>query len=451
MQVKPFVQIADHLAQRIASGELPLGTRLPPQRRFAVEEGIAVSTASRVYEELKRRGLVSGEVGRGTYVCNRFAPLAPSVQEPATAGIDLEIMFRLGPEAREAIASSTRRFFAQHLSPAAFAPPSLRFGRSVRAALARMTSVGEYAPDPENLLLAGNGKQAIAAAFSALAVRGGRIAVESLTYPFAISAARMLGIELVPLAVDDEGVVPRALQDAAARGLDGVYLQPTLQSPLVRTMSAQRRSRIAELLEDLNLVAIEDRVYGFLRPATPLACYALDRVIQVDSLSKRLMPGISLGLIIAPERLKEPVAAAVQRGGWMAPSLSAALAEFWIEEGVVASVEEMKRREAEEMFSIAAEAFQGLDYHSAPEALHAWLELPSGWRAEAFTAACAELGIAVAPGRAFAVTEGVAPSGVRIAYSAPDVPTWTFAIQEVARLANQPPPASSHPVLSPSR
>ena len=270
--MKPFVQIADRLAQQIASGELPIGTRLPPQRRFAVEESIAVSTASRVYEELKNRGLVSGEVGRGTYVCNRFAPLEPSGQEPSTAGIDLEIMFRLGKEAREAIVSSTRRFFAQHIDSSAFAPPTLRSSRSARSAFAQMTSVGEFVANPENLFLAGNGKQAISAAFSAIAARGGRIAVESLTYPFAISAARMLGIELLPLPVDDEGIEPEALHEAAATGLDGVYLQPTLQSPLVRTMSAHRRSQIAEILIKENLVAIEDRVYGFLLPVTPLGC-----------------------------------------------------------------------------------------------------------------------------------------------------------------------------------
>ena len=64
---KPYARIADRIAKRISSGELSIGSRLPPQRTFAFQEGIAVSTVSRVYEELRRRGLVVGEVGRGTH------------------------------------------------------------------------------------------------------------------------------------------------------------------------------------------------------------------------------------------------------------------------------------------------------------------------------------------------------------------------------------------------
>ncbi|MGH3460567.1 MAG: GntR family transcriptional regulator, partial [Kribbellaceae bacterium] len=60
--------IADRLAADVAAGRLRPGDRLPPQRRFARENGIASSTASRVYGELVRRGLAVGEVGRGTFV-----------------------------------------------------------------------------------------------------------------------------------------------------------------------------------------------------------------------------------------------------------------------------------------------------------------------------------------------------------------------------------------------
>ena len=63
-----YLKLADTVAVEIASGALKPGDRLPPQRSFAYERKIAVSTASRVYTELLRRGLVVGEVGRGTFV-----------------------------------------------------------------------------------------------------------------------------------------------------------------------------------------------------------------------------------------------------------------------------------------------------------------------------------------------------------------------------------------------
>ena len=63
-----YLKLADTVAAEIANGALKPGDRLPPQRSFAYERKIAVSTASRVYTELLRRGLVVGEVGRGTFV-----------------------------------------------------------------------------------------------------------------------------------------------------------------------------------------------------------------------------------------------------------------------------------------------------------------------------------------------------------------------------------------------
>ena len=77
--------IADEVAAAVAGGRLRPGDRLPPQRRFARQHGIADSTAARVYGELIRRGLAVGEVGRGTFI--RAAPprTEPLLSEPATA------------------------------------------------------------------------------------------------------------------------------------------------------------------------------------------------------------------------------------------------------------------------------------------------------------------------------------------------------------------------------
>ncbi|MEM8975053.1 MAG: PLP-dependent aminotransferase family protein [Pseudomonadota bacterium] len=434
--MKPYVAIADEIAKRIATGEMALGSRLPPQRSFAYERGIAVSTASRVYDELRRRGLVTGEVGRGTYVSNRFAPLDPSMQEPSGTGIDLEIVFRLAPETHELIARSSAGFFKSGLSRDDLGPSAVRKSSDVMDVFADLTSETGHKVSSQDLLLTGNGKQAIAAAFCALAPRGGRLAVEELTYPFAIAVARRFGIELLPIPVDSEGMDPTALNERVEGGIDGIYLQPTLQSPMVLTMGSARRQAIAAILKHHNVAAIEDRIYGFLKPVKPLAAYAPDHVIQIDSLSKRLMPGLSLGLITSPERFRDALAGAIRAGGWMAPSLSVAIARHWVEEGLVSEIEASKRSDAQAMFKIARKTFAGLDYRSAPEALHGWLSLPTTWRAQSFAEQCAQLGIAVAPGRAFAVGKGVAPSGVRIAYSASDLATWAHALKEVAQLAS---------------
>src|SRR5215203_4261217 len=87
-----YMKLADGVAAEIGAGRLKAGDRLPPQRAFAYERGIAVSTASRVYSELLRRGLV-GEVGRGTFISGQSLRGAAAAKKPGNARVDLEFNY----------------------------------------------------------------------------------------------------------------------------------------------------------------------------------------------------------------------------------------------------------------------------------------------------------------------------------------------------------------------
>jgi len=101
-----YLKLADTVAVEIANGALKPGDRLPPQRSFAYERKIAVSTASRVYTELLRRGLVVGEVGRGTFVSGETRRGVSSLTEPRGQRIDLEVNYPLLPTQSAMIARS---------------------------------------------------------------------------------------------------------------------------------------------------------------------------------------------------------------------------------------------------------------------------------------------------------------------------------------------------------
>src|SRR5580693_3079122 len=92
-----YLKLADAVAAEIASGALKPGSRLPPQRAFAYERKIATSTASRVYAELLRRGLVVGEVGRGTFISGEQPDGLAAPGEPQGARINLEINYPVLP------------------------------------------------------------------------------------------------------------------------------------------------------------------------------------------------------------------------------------------------------------------------------------------------------------------------------------------------------------------
>lgn len=114
--------VADEIAADVEAGRLRPGDRLPPQRRFARERGIANSTAARVYGELVRRGVVVGEVGRGTFVRATRPPLEPALAEPGGATIDLELNFAVLPEQSALVAKAMESLLRDDVLTAALRP-----------------------------------------------------------------------------------------------------------------------------------------------------------------------------------------------------------------------------------------------------------------------------------------------------------------------------------------
>src|ERR1700746_178633 len=106
MSKPEYLKLADTIAAEIADGTLRPGDRLPPQRNFAFERKIAVSTASRVYAELLRRGLVVGEVGRGTLISGEARRGLAAARAPPAARIDLEFNYAPLPNQTALIAKS---------------------------------------------------------------------------------------------------------------------------------------------------------------------------------------------------------------------------------------------------------------------------------------------------------------------------------------------------------
>jgi DNA-binding transcriptional MocR family regulator len=436
--VDDYRTIADAVAARIAEGRLRPGDRLPPQRAFARRHRIAASTAARVYAELVRRGLATGEVGRGTFVRAAPPPGEPALAEPAAARVDLELNFPVLPEQPALLADGLGGLLRPDVLAAAMAPTGPAGTPAARTAAASLLARAGWAPAPERMLFAGNGRQAIAAAIAALVPTGGRLGVEALTYPVVKGIAARLGVTTVPLAMDASGVTPAALRAAAP--LAAVYLQPTLHNPLGVTMPERRRSRVAALLRDLGTSAVEDDIYAFLRgDLPPLAAYAPERVIVVDSLSKRVAPGLTAGFAAPPGALADRVAAALRSGGWSAPRFALDAATRWTTDGTVARLEAAKRRDAAARQRIAAEQLAGFTIDADPAAYHLWWRLPDPWRADTFVAAAAREGIAVTPGAAFTVTPNHAPNAVRLALASPSEPALRTALSTLAALARTSP------------
>jgi DNA-binding transcriptional MocR family regulator len=429
LPVDDYRRIADAVTADISAGRLRPGERLPPQRAFARRHRIANSTAARVYGELARRGLVVGEVGRGTFV--RAGAAEPALTDPGGAPVDLQLNFPVLPGQSALLAASLATMLRPDVLTEALQAGGVSGTAAARAAAADLLARRGWQPSPDQILFTGNGKQSLAATIAALVPVGGRLGVEALTYPVVRTIAARSGTTLVPLEMDDHGIVPDALRAAAVRA---VYLQPALHNPLGITMPGPRRAEVAAVLEELDVPLIEDAVYTFLCDDPPLAALAPDRTVVVDSLSKRIAPGLTLGFVVPPAALAGRIAATVRGGGWTAPRFAVDVAAHHIADGTAAVIGQAKRADAMARQRLVAER---LDVRADPRSYHCWWELPPPWRADTFAAAAAREGIAVTPAAVFAV--GKAPNAVRLALASPPLDRLTAALDVLADIARATP------------
>ncbi|MDO9382800.1 MAG: PLP-dependent aminotransferase family protein [Hyphomicrobiaceae bacterium] len=430
-----YAKLADAVAAEIASGVLKPGDRLPPQRTFAYERKIATSTASRVYTELLRRGLVVGEVGRGTFISGEAHRGIAASTEPRGARIDLEFNYPMLPTQSALIAKSL-----EGLNRPEALDSALRQATSIGTQALRKVAADylgrqnrDWSPKPEQMVFTANGRQCIATALAAVVPTGGRCGVEAVTYPFIKGIAARLGVTLVPLAMDEHGVRPDAVQKAHREAhLSAIYIQPIIQNPLGITMPAARRADLLRVVEKLDLVIIEDAVYSFLDDEPPLAALAPDRCVVLDSLSKKVAPGLSLGFVVPPLRLRENVMASVRSGGWTASGFAFAAAQQLMGDGTAAELARMKRLDAQARQKIAVACLPGLEIQTNPKSYHLWLTLPQHWRSQTLVAAAARRDIALTPSTTFAVSPGHAPNAVRLALAAPPIEQLEPALRTLA-------------------
>src|ERR1700737_4613694 len=430
-----YLKLADTIAAEIADGTLRPGDRLPPQRNFAYDRKIAVSTASRVYAELLRRGLVVGEVGRGTFISGdaRRGVAAPS--GPRGIRIDFEFNYPILPDQTSLIAKSLDGLGKPAALDAALRQATSVGTPAVRSVAAAYLSQGAWSPPPEQLVFTGNGRQSIAAALAAVVPTGGRCGVEALTYPFIKGIAARLGISLVPLAMDEGGVRPDSVQKAHRETrLSAIYIQPAIQNPLGMTMTSARRTDLLRVVEKLHLPIIEDNVYGFLDDEPPLAALAPDSCIVVDSLSKKVARGLTLGFIVPPQRLRESVMASVRSGGWTASGFAFAAAQRMMGDGTVAELTRLKRLDARAGQKLGVDRLSGFEILTNGKYYHLWLTLPAHWRSQTFVPAAARRDIALTPSTTFAVTPGHAPNAVALA--APTMDQLDTGLRTLAAMLN---------------
>ena len=439
--------IADALASDIRAGRLPVGTRLPTHRDLAWHLKVTVGTITRAYAEAERRGLISGEVGRGTYVrpANMVNPITVSLEPRSDDFIDLGLN---RPQTGEepALVAKGLRAIAESAELEALLQYQPHAGRTIdRRAGARWIKRAGLATTPEQVLVTQSGQNAVTSVLSAMTQPGDTVAVESLTYPGIRSAASLLSLRLAPVAMDGEGMLPDGFS-ALCRGgnVKALYTLPTLHNPTATILSEERRRAVAETARKHGVALVEDDVYGFLlaKSPKPLAAFAPERGYYITSTSKSLAPGLRIGYVHAPADMVERVAAALRATVYMATPLMAALATRWIEDGTADRLVQQKRARVAERQALVRKLLADVHLSGDEAAAHLLLWLPEGWRAEAFEAAARRQRVGITAATAFWLGRNAPPNAVRICLGTPHTTGEVeLGVERIAALLARPPEA----------
>ncbi|MBN9552987.1 MAG: PLP-dependent aminotransferase family protein [Alphaproteobacteria bacterium] len=275
-----------------------------------------------------------------------------------------------------------------------------------------------FRPSPDNLIICNGAQHAIDIAIRLSTKHGQTVATDALTYFGFKAVADVNNIRLTGIAMDAEGMLPDALDEACRDGeVRCVYLMPTLQTPTARTMGEQRRRAIASVAEHHKLTIIEDNVYGFFSEAAPFSFAELlpDQTIYIESFSKCLLPAFRVGMAVVPPTLMDRAILFLHATSWMSSSFLVEAASRMIQSGALQGVIAESRAEARERYRIFREELHAYVRDELPNSdpgNHVWINLSGDWSPTSFYFAAHSNGILVSPPDA--VNNNLAPAGVRL-------------------------------------
>lgn len=318
----------------IARGDLPSGSRLPPERELAQRLRISRTTVVSAYRELESRGLLRGYVGRGTYVC---AAPEPAGTPFAWRGKIASAALRSSDSTlRDAIRhSSDRRLLSLAAGqPAIDCFPTTAFQQAIDYALKKdAEAVWTHGPTEgqpvlreaiadrfrvpaESVLVLAGAQQGLDLLARCLVDPGDAVIMDRPGYLGAIQSFRAAGAKLIGW---DARADVDELEDLLVRYRPKlIYTNPTFQNPTGTTLPIRTRREVLKLAERYRVPIVEDATYGelyFTEPAPP-SLRDLDGqnlVIHLNSFSKVMAPGLRLGWLSAAPSIIDQIAIIKQR------------------------------------------------------------------------------------------------------------------------------------------
>jgi DNA-binding transcriptional MocR family regulator len=448
-----YQAIVDALERAIQAKQVFPGQQLPTQRELAYQLGISVQTVARAYAEAERRGLTTGEIGRGTFVqfvasdqvqgfiADRkqadaidFSNVLPVVSEQHVEALKLAI-------ADLASRSAMRRVLEYR--------PTQGIAPHRQAGVSWLERNG-VSVDAENVIVTNGAAHGIWTAMASIVEPGDVVATEALVDTSIITNASILKLRLRGVELDAEGIIPEALEEAHRRDpIKLLCVTPCYSNPTVSLMREERRSKIAEIARKYDMSIIEDDVFGPLIPnrPKPIWSFAPERTYYVTSFSKAITASLRTGYLVGPSRMVPRLVSRLRTTGWMASTWTAEIVASWLYNGTADKLIDWQRRKLQTRHKQLLKVLGKFELSAQPYAMHAWLTLPDQWRSQRFVEQARTRALLVTPPDPFIVGRGVDPHAIRLALGDTNRDDHDFlqGLKRVAALLQEEPdPASDY-------
>lgn len=440
-----YLSLVEQISEAIHQGLLEPGEQLPPQRELAEDLGISLQTVSRAYEELRRRDMVLGEIGRGTFV-QAPAPLETvPFREYRMPGnvVDLSIFKPVTSKVHKKYMSEALSSLSQNIPDDTLFSfrPNQGFARHLKTAEIWLNLCGVSA-DPERILTNNGVTQGTLAALMTVCKAGDTILAPEVGHHSLPNLCSYLGVRIKGLKQDDEGILPDSFaKGCQTGGVKAVYIMPNLANPMVSLMSEARRKAIVEIARANGVFIIENDVFGPLTPNTnpTLVSLAPERTFYLTSFTKCIMPGLRSGYMVIPAGMMSSVRNRLLATTWMATPIMAEIAARWVEDGTAKKLVAIQRKSLNKRLLTASKILQNFKFNSHPCAMHIWIPLPGRWRTSPFVTLAQKMGVAVAPSTPFVVNLDTEVRAVRVSLGSAKENDFKRGLRILAQILDREP------------
>jgi DNA-binding transcriptional MocR family regulator len=304
---------------------------------------------------------------------------------------------------------------------------------------------------PDDVVVTVGSQQAVDLVTRVFCDPGDVVLCEAPSYVGALGVFGASQCDVVHVAMDDDGLVPTALEQAvvavraAGKRAKFLYTIPNFHNPAGVTLSSERRAEVLQICRRHDLLVLEDNPYGLLGfdrdPMRALRADEPDAVVYLGSFSKTFAPGFRVGWAVAPHAVREKLVLAQESATLCPPTFSQRAISAYLTRhdwrGQIKDFNEMYRERRDTMLSALEEHLAGRATWTMPAGgFYVWLTLPDGLDAKAMLPRAVTARVAYVPGTAF-YADGFGSRCLRLSYCYPSPERIREGVRRLAAVIDE--------------